>query len=95
MLINSYLKKEENQMGFGDFIRGTVSCLQVGQEQNIKVDTDLGHLQKFFKPGPGGVPRVKHVQNFRNKGPYSEFKSRLRLYVRTIWEQYNQTNYGR
>ena len=87
MLINSYLKIEENQMGFGDFIRGTISCLQVGQEQNIKVGADLGHLQKFFKPGPGGVTSVKHVQYFRNRGTCSEFKSRMRLFVRTRWEQ--------
>ena len=92
MLINRYIKKKENMMGFGDFIRGSISCCQLAQEEDLPFEIDFGHFQQYFKPVNVKVPLTENVLNFRNKGSYLEFKNRLSLYVRRDWNLYRKQN---
>jgi len=49
MLVNVYAINKELPMGFGDFIRGCVTCHQLSLKNKFDFDFDLKKFSKFYK----------------------------------------------
>jgi len=67
MLINTYKLDEDKPMGFGDFIRGCISCHQISLEYNFEFEIDLGPFSEFYKETKKYFPKNNvPITNFRN-----------------------------
>jgi len=90
MLFNVYKQKDSLPMGFGDFIRGCISCHQLSIEEGFKFEIDLGHASKYFKPlhTPTSDPSTRKVHCFHNE-KRDFIKEKLWVVVGQKWKYLN------
>ena len=93
MLINTYKKEETSPMGFGDFIRGCVSCHQLSIEKNFKFEIDLGHASEYFSKKTFYSKKNKEIYRLQNKGDYETTKKLIYKIIFKNWKNLNNFNY--
>jgi hypothetical protein len=93
MLINTYKQNESRPMGFGDFIRGCVSCYQLSKDENFKFEIDLGHASEFFSEKTFYVKKDKKITLLQNKGTYEDVKRLIYKNINKNWKHLNNFNF--
>jgi len=78
MIINCYLPRDVNPTGFGDFLRGCVSCHQFAIEHGFNFDIHLGHWSSYFQSELEDPPSNIHVHDLVNRcACFNEFEMYL------------------
>lgn len=93
MLINNYEIDKESPMGFGDFIRGCISCHQLSLKNNFKFDINLGPFSDFYKPASNYFPKAKSIHNFRNVGDISALSKKIYFLSGQNYDNINNNTY--
>lgn len=81
-------------MGFGDFIRGNVSCMQIAKQERFDFEFDLGAYAPYFAYPLRHIETNQAPTDFRNPGKWGDFSTKLLRHVGNKWSNVNNKDFA-